>query len=203
MGLRETKMERTRQLIADKAFELFTAQGFATTTMEQIAAAAEVGPRTLYRYYATKESLLLTFVEQKLDAALDVLRAQPEDVPLPEALYKLVDYVLRTVAESGDRIIAVYELAWRTPSARAQLSDKTSHWRRELATEISRRMGGRSAELAAALASANTMTVIEVSIHNWVSSGGRANMRRLTHRALDLLREGAVPVPTPRARSAT
>ncbi|GAA3987751.1 TetR family transcriptional regulator [Allokutzneria multivorans] len=197
MGLRETKMERTRQLLADTAFELFTANGFAATTMEQIAAAAEVGPRTLYRYYATKEALLLTFVEQRLDDALEVFRAQPEDAPVPRALHELIDYVLRTVAESGDRIIAVYELAWRTPSARARLNDKTTRWRGELATEIARRMGGRSAELAATLASANTMTVIEVSVRTWVESGGRSNMRRITHRALDLLRGSGVPVATP------
>lgn len=77
MGLRELKRERTRRLISDKAFELFTDHGFGQTTVEQIAAAAEVGPSTLYRYFPTKERLVLEFVEDSLFGALDWFREQP------------------------------------------------------------------------------------------------------------------------------
>lgn len=77
MGLREVKRERTRRLIADKAFELFTDHGFGRTTVEQIAAAAEVGPSTLYRYFPTKETLVLEFVEDCLVDAVTWFREQP------------------------------------------------------------------------------------------------------------------------------
>lgn len=201
MGLREIKMERTRQLIADTAFDLFVQQGFEPTTIEQIAAAAEVGPRTLYRYYPTKESLLVGFVRNALREALEGFRAQPEDVPLPEALYAVVEGVLRTIGEDTDRVRAVYSLAYGTPSVRAQLVDHMWEWRAALAVEIGRRLGGRSPELAAALAAANTLNVIDVTVKAWVASGGRTSMRRLIHRALDLLRSGQVPVPTPPSRT--
>src|SRR6188768_4112648 len=75
VGLRETKMERTRRFIAESAFDLFVAQGYDDTTIEQIAAAAEVGTRTLYRYYSTKEALVVSFVENGLDAAMDAFLA--------------------------------------------------------------------------------------------------------------------------------
>jgi AcrR family transcriptional regulator len=108
LGLREIKMERTRQLIAEKAFELFIEQGFDHTTVEQIAAAAEVGPRTLYRYFPTKETLIVKFVEVNLFAALDRLREQPDDTPVPEALYALVDSVIATTAANASRVLAIY-----------------------------------------------------------------------------------------------
>ena len=59
-GLRERKKTRTRLAIRREAFRLFEQQGYADTTVEQIAAAAEVSPRTLYRYFGGKEGLLLS-----------------------------------------------------------------------------------------------------------------------------------------------
>jgi AcrR family transcriptional regulator len=200
VGLREIKMERTRQVIAEKAFELFTENGFEHTTIEQIAAAAEVGPRTLYRYFPTKEALIVKFVEVNLFAALDRLREQPDDTPLPEALYALVDSVIAATTANAERVLAVYELAGRTPSVQAQFSDLWWSWRAAVAAEVARRHKGRSPDLAGGLAAALTMVVIDTSVRTWAESGGRANMRRLVNRALDILRTGEVPIASPAAR---
>nr|WP_042196857.1 TetR family transcriptional regulator [Kibdelosporangium sp. MJ126-NF4]CEL22596.1 Transcriptional regulator, TetR family [Kibdelosporangium sp. MJ126-NF4]CTQ89738.1 Transcriptional regulator, TetR family [Kibdelosporangium sp. MJ126-NF4] len=200
MGLRELKMERTRQLIADKAFELFTEHGFDQTTIEQIAAAAEVGPRTLYRYYQTKEALIVTFVETHLFAAVDRLRAQPDDIPVTDALYALIDSVIATTMSNEDRVLAVYRLAGCAPSVKAQFSGMWVRWCDEVADEVARRSKGRSADMTARLAAAATNIVIEVSVRAWVESGGKANIRRLANQALDLLRTGEVPFATPAGR---
>jgi AcrR family transcriptional regulator len=193
-------MERTRQLIAEKAFELFTENGFHHTTVEQIAAAAEVGPRTLYRYYPTKEALVVKFVEVNLFAALDNLRAQPLDMPLPEALYALVDTVINVTAANAERVLAVYDLVERTPSVQAQFSDLWSNWRREVAAEVSRRHSGRSSDLTGDLAAAYAMVIIDVSLRHWAESRGQVTMRRLVNRAVDLMRAGDIPIPTPAAK---
>ncbi|TCO48897.1 TetR/AcrR family transcriptional regulator [Actinocrispum wychmicini] len=202
MGLREIKMERTRQLIADKAFELFTEQGFDNTTIEQIAAAAEVGPRTLYRYFPTKEALIVTFVEAYLFTALDQLRAQPDDTPLPEALYALVDNIVAATAANSDRMLAVHELAERTASVRAQLTDLWWTWRAEVAAEVARRHRGRSADMAGGMAAAVVMLVIDLGVEVWAQSGGRTNLRRVVNRCLEMLRSGEVPIASPTSSSA-
>jgi AcrR family transcriptional regulator len=54
-GLRDRKKRRTRQAIRAAAIELFTAQGFDATTVEQIAAAADISARTYFNYFDTKE----------------------------------------------------------------------------------------------------------------------------------------------------
>ena len=80
-GLRELKKARTRQEIQRQALLLFQRQGYAATTVEQIAAAAEVSPSTFFRYFATKEDVVVyDDYDPKFVAAL--LRQPKELAPL-------------------------------------------------------------------------------------------------------------------------
>ncbi|PRZ43200.1 TetR family transcriptional regulator [Antricoccus suffuscus] len=60
LGLRERKKAKTKAAIQQHALKLFRERGYAETTIEQIAAAAEVSPSTFFRYYPTKEDVVLT-----------------------------------------------------------------------------------------------------------------------------------------------
>ena len=84
LGLRERKKIKTRQAIRRAAFRLIDENGYATTTVEQIAEAAEVSPSTFFRYFPSKESLLLADdLDPLILAALD---AQPPDLPPTQAI---------------------------------------------------------------------------------------------------------------------
>jgi AcrR family transcriptional regulator len=201
VGLREIKMGRTRRQIADHAFALFMTQGFESTTIEQIASAAEVGTRTLYRYYPTKESLIVDFVESSLGAAVDELRRQPDDTPLPHALYTMIETVLRVSREDTDRVLAVYRLAEQAPSVKARLAEQALRWRIAVADEVSRRTGGgEQAGLVAALTAANAMNIIDITMRTWVMSGGTRRPDAVAEEILRIMHEG-VPMPTAPAMS--
>jgi AcrR family transcriptional regulator len=204
MGLRELKRERTRRLISDKAFELFTDRGFGQTTVEQIAAAAEVGPSTLYRYFPTKERLVLEFVDASLFDALDWFREQPA-TNLPDGLQGVVERVLDQMESNPDRVRTVYELAGKTPSVSAHLAELIWRWRNELTVELSGRLvadssdqplAGESVDFTAALAAGITMNVIEVTVQTWVDNPAGTNAKELAREAMCLLRGGGIPLPT-------
>jgi AcrR family transcriptional regulator len=196
MGLRELKRERTRRLISDKAFELFTDHGFGRTTVEQIAAAAEVGPSTLYRYFPTKETLVVEFVEDSLFGALDWFRGQPVSTPIPDGLQSLIERVLAQMESNPERVRTVYELAGQTPSLSAHLAEVIWRWRKELTGELNRRLAGDSVEFTAALAAGTTMNIIEIVVQTWVDNPGATDVKDLAHEAMGLLRGGGIPLPT-------
>jgi AcrR family transcriptional regulator len=84
LGLRERKKIKTRQAIRREALRLFDTNGYAATTVEQIADAAEVSPSTFFRYFPSKESLLLA---DDLDPlVLEAFKAQPPDLSPGQAI---------------------------------------------------------------------------------------------------------------------
>ncbi len=91
-GLRERKKQQTRERILECARELFAAKGFAETTIPEIAAAAEVSPRTVSSYFPHKEELVFPAKDEMLEALSKALDARPDGELATDALRRwLVD----------------------------------------------------------------------------------------------------------------
>lgn len=96
-GLRERKKERTRRTIRSEAFRLFREQGYVETTVEQIAAAADISPSTFFRYFPSKEELVLA---DDLDPLMiEALQAQPKDISMLTAFRRSGDEVFGSLTE--------------------------------------------------------------------------------------------------------
>jgi AcrR family transcriptional regulator len=95
VNLRELKRSRTRQALVDAAYELFAEQGFEATTIADIAARAEVGTRTFFSYFPTKEDVLFPESDARVQVALAAIADRaPEESP--------ADVLLRALGEAGD-----------------------------------------------------------------------------------------------------
>jgi AcrR family transcriptional regulator len=97
-GLRERKKLRTRATLIDAAMELCLRDGYENTTVEQIAAAADVSPRTFSRYFATKDAVFMTLIEDYSHEVSIELESVPTEVGPLEAMRQAHVAVLTRVA---------------------------------------------------------------------------------------------------------
>ena len=147
MGLRELKAARSRQTMTDVALELFLRDGFEETTMEQIAERAEVGTTTLYRYFPTKDQLLLDPLVEAIDPA-PYLRARPSDEPLEISLGEALLAAAAAFDDAGSRIAEMRRLVDAAAAPRAKLWDRFRTLREDLETVIAERMGRDAGDLS-------------------------------------------------------
>jgi AcrR family transcriptional regulator len=99
LGLRERKKIRTKETIQREAYRLFDENGYANTTVEQIAEAAEVSPSTFFRYFPSKELVLMA---DDLDrVTIEALARQPIDLTPLQAFRRAFDITMVTVSERG------------------------------------------------------------------------------------------------------
>jgi len=95
VSLRERKKERTRRALIDAAVELFERRGYDKTTVADIAAAADIAPRTFFSYFASKEELLFPESDDRVRAAVKAIQERkPGDGP--------ADVLLRALHDVGE-----------------------------------------------------------------------------------------------------
>jgi AcrR family transcriptional regulator len=146
-GLRERKKAKTRAAIREHALRLFREQGYSATTVEQIAEAAEVSPTTFYRYFPTKEDVVL---QDDLDLlTVQALEAQPPELP-PIAAIRAAVALARSqfTAEDRERFRATSALTFAVPEIRARALDEFSRTLNIFTTALAKRTGRDPDELA-------------------------------------------------------
>lgn len=123
IGLRERKKARTRVAIQHAALALFRRNGYEATTVEQIAAAADISPSTFFRYFPTKEELVLS--DEYDPFTIAELRKQPAEVGHAEALRRAMRATFDALtpdqlADFEQRIRLIYTV----PELRSAASDQ-------------------------------------------------------------------------------
>jgi AcrR family transcriptional regulator len=145
-GRRERKKQRTREALIDAAFRLFQAQGFEATTVEEIADAVDVSSRTFFRYFASKEDVVLTVQEEQFHAVLTALRARPADEPVFSAMRHAAVEVARAT-ENGQmgldpaRAQCLLDMSSSSPSVLARTLEHSQRKQADLTMLIAERMG--------------------------------------------------------------
>ena len=140
LGLRERKKIKTRQAIRRAAFRLIDENGYAATTVEQIAEAAEVSPSTFFRYFPSKESLLLA---DDLDPLiLAAFEAQPPDLSLIQAFRRSYEAVMADLPSDQLEFENTRQrLMFSIPELKAAMYDEYYRTVNVMAEAISRRIG--------------------------------------------------------------
>jgi AcrR family transcriptional regulator len=167
LGLRERKKQRTRATLIDAAIELCERQGFEQTTVEQIAAIADVSPRTFSRYFATKEAVCLALADDAIEVAAVELARLPENMNHLEALYQAWVTMYRNTKSAGigeltaPRLLCTLRIITSSPTLRQAVAEFRPH---AVNVEMARRMGvdftDRRLQLVADVWAAISMTAV-------------------------------------------
>jgi AcrR family transcriptional regulator len=127
VGLRETKLRRTRAQLIETAVALLLDVGYEKATVDRITAASDVSARTFSRYFASKDAVFLAVLEPVMDAVLDELNQLPYPCAPLEALRAAHVAVLARVADqpmgtpSADQLAVVFHMVCSSTALRARI----------------------------------------------------------------------------------
>lgn len=189
IGLRERKKLKTRESIQRTALRLFEKQGYEETTIEEIAAAAEISPSTFFNYFPTKEDVVLFDAYDPM--AIQMFRDLPKDEPLSAGLRKVLEALSAAFEQDEQTILARGRLFLEVPELRARIWDEVERTQLLVAQVLAERTGRRPDDFELRVtARILTAALFEASLE-WMRTQGRHGLVELFNRALDVLESGA------------
>ncbi|MFF6823972.1 TetR family transcriptional regulator [Streptomyces longwoodensis] len=187
-GLRERKKIKTRTAIREATYALIEEQGYDATTIEQIAERAEVSPSTVFRYFPTKEDIVLTDEYDPL--MLQELRSRPADEPWMDS----VRYVVGRAIQLSDQDLEITRLRAhlmiQVPAVRARMLATMSVTGRMLAQAVAERAGLGTDDLEVRVYTMSLIGGLAEMYQYWAENDMREDLHGLLDRALTVLERG-------------
>jgi AcrR family transcriptional regulator len=185
-GLRERKRRATHERIAGEAARLVAGQGLTSTTVDQIAEAADVGRATFFRYFDTKEGAVAAgFAGVWVKVITDELARQPVDLPPIEAVRSAFTSLARLLDEQRQLVLLQAELSRASVTLEAWTLQLYVGFEASIAEILAPRFDDLVPDdPRPRLLGALTMAVIRLSLDRWVADGGRGDLPALIDRGM-------------------
>ena len=161
VGLRERNAAHTRELLLNSALDLFVEQGYEATRMEEVAERADVGVSTLYRYFPTKDRLVVDPLALHGQMAAE-LRARPAEESLELALGRALTVLINTPRPESRRLRQLVSVVEATPTVQLRLLAEFEGERRLLEEAIAERLGRPGDDLFCLMTARITTSVLEL-----------------------------------------
>ena len=159
VGHRERKKQQTRDAIAQAALDLFVEQGYAATTLAEIAEAAGVSTRTIFAYFPSKEAILFADFETVKKALAQALADRPGG---KDALGTLRDFILDAVSAKSERDQKLEEIVCGDDLLRSHKRARLSEVQELLVAAIADDLGCGPDDLRPQVAAASLTAAFEV-----------------------------------------
>ncbi len=195
-GLRERKKLQTSRRIEDAALGLIERDGFDGTTIETIAAAADISPRTFFYYFPTKEDVVLANYASRLARIVDQLSQRPEAEPPWTALRASFLVVAADYAADRQEIIRRFQIMAESPSVYARSLQLQAGWEDAVASALANRMGCDSEDLGPRLLASSALSAIRSSLQHWITTDQQASLPQLVEWCFDELAKGLASTET-------
>ncbi|MEU1161726.1 TetR/AcrR family transcriptional regulator [Streptomyces sp. NPDC090075] len=189
LGLRERKKIKTREAIRSATYALVEEQGYDATTIEQIAERAEVSPSTVFRYFPTKEDIVLTDEYDPL--MVEELRSRPGDEPWPDSLRHVMRRAVRLGMKEPLRVSRLRtRLMTEVPAVRSRMMESMSETGRMLCRAIGERTGRDPQSLEVRVYAMSIIGgLMETSMY-WAENEHEDDFESLVDRALNVIEHG-------------
>jgi AcrR family transcriptional regulator len=195
-GLRERKKAETRRALSAAALRLAGELGPDRVTVEAIAEAAGVSPRTFFNYFSSKDDAIVDVGTEPPSALLTDLQARPDDEAPVEALRAMALAAADRLEATADDVLARFRLAQRYPALAARRTTAMAAVERELAEEIAHRTGLHAdRDTLPALAALVALGAVRVGVATWYGRGRTTPLADHVAEAFDLVQAGLRPGP--------
>jgi AcrR family transcriptional regulator len=202
----EPLVERRRRLVrADigrVAIDLFAERGYDAVTVDDIAAAAGISQRTFFRYFATKDEIVLDYERRLVDRLVVAVAARPAGEGAVTALRNAYVDTSRVVPDERERVVQLGRILAATPELRASAQAAHAH-NGPLLHEVARRLGVPADDRRARAVTAAMTSVAAAEWAAWVDGGGVGDPAERIGAVLALVEDGLAALDRkPRTRGA-
>jgi AcrR family transcriptional regulator len=189
LGLRERKRLRAMRRIQTIALDLFDADGYEQTTIERIAAEAEVSPSSVYRYFGTKEQLVIW--DEYDPSALAALMEELGDAPPLEALRRVVRAIMEAgFAADRSRIHRRMRIAFTNPSVEAASTLQTYEMAQLMTTVLADRLARDVDDLEVQVFAHAFTGALLGALRHWYASDFATPFEQVIEAPFDVLERG-------------
>jgi AcrR family transcriptional regulator len=190
----EALSERRRRLLRDEvgrvAIRLFVEHGFDSVTVDDIAAAAGTSPRTFFRYFATKDEVVLDYERKLIERLLIALKARPPSEGPVEALRRAYLETSHVEPAERERVLQLGRVLENAPALRARVAGERITDDAALAELLAERLSTRPDDARVRVIITSMSAVADKEFRTWVRGGGKGDPARRIAEALELLEQG-------------
>ncbi|KIH99367.1 hypothetical protein LP52_07625 [Streptomonospora alba] len=190
-GLRERTRLAVQKEIAEAADALFVERGFEATTVDDIAAAVGMSQRSVFRYFATKEEIVLGKFDLVVDDMLAALRARPADEAVWTSLHRVFDVLVSLAEKPGheEMVEPIHRVVFETPALLAGYLQKLQHMQDAVVTELRDRADAAGTPYAVDDPTPRALTAaafgcLVAAQHSWLASGAKGSFADAVDRAM-------------------
>lgn len=168
---RQARSRAARAAVREHALRLFLRDGYSATTVEMIADTAGISRRTFFRYFPSKEDVVVTRAEDVSARVVQLVRERdPAEAPLASVLAALQPLIAE-YSRDPVRTRALLRLTSEAPELRARSKEVQDVWTRALSAEVAERHPARGPLFADVLA-AVAQAALQVALATWLVRGG-------------------------------
>ena len=190
-GLRERKKTATRLALHEAALRLVAERGLDRVSVDDIAARADVSPRTFFNYFASKDDAVVGLDPAAPAAQAAAFAARPPEESPVEAMRAIAREAATRMAEDPQLWPLRLQVVETNPTLVAKLAAAFGESDRVLATAIAERTGTRvDADALPMLLAGVAGAAMRTSLHRWFASDFTASLPDLVDDAWDAVAAG-------------